>query len=140
MHNEQEERERLVIEYRAKKEQERKEKKASSSKADKLHVQGEQVAQASSELADKLPPQVARKADKLRKQASKQPVQDESLLAYWRDHPQASDQQVADYFGKSRQAIQQRRDKLVGKGEIRVTEAGVEIVGISVSMSVEKEQ
>lgn len=97
--------------------------------SDKLQVQ---VAQASSDLArkaDKLPPQG-------RKQDGKQPVQDAALLAYWQTNPQASDQQVADHFGKSRQAIQQRRDKLISKGEIKMTPNGVVIVGISVSAEV----
>lgn len=91
-------------------------------KADKQDQQLAQVAPASPDLAGKVD-----------KQASKQPVQDAALLAYWQANPQASDQQVADYFSKSRQAIQQRRDKLVSKGEIKVTSLGVQVVGISVS-------
>jgi len=86
--------------------------------------------------ANKLQPQVVQ----ARKQADKQVVQDEALLAYWRDNPQASDQQVADTFGKSRQAIQQRRDKLLRQGAIKTTDKGVEIVGIPVGTQVENKQ
>jgi hypothetical protein len=97
-------------------------------KGDKLQVQGVQVAGA---RADKLQG-VAGKDDK---QASKQPVQDESLLAYWRDNPQASDGKVAAHFGTSRQAIQQRREKLIRQGEIGMGAQGVEIIGIRVDVS-----
>jgi len=133
----QDEREKARVDARAKALLARKQSK--SDKQDLLaSKQGEQVAGASDKQADKLQVQVARKADKFppqaRKQVSKQPVQDEALLAHWRDHPQASDQQVADSFGKSRQAIQQRREKLIRQGAIRMTDNGVEIVGISVSM------
>jgi hypothetical protein len=81
--------------------------------------------------------QVARKADKLQVQASKQPVQDEALLVIWRDKPKASDRQVAEQFGTSRQAIQQRREKMVKQGAIRMGNDGVEIIGIQVSMQAE---
>jgi hypothetical protein len=90
--------------------------------AGKLQVQGRQV---------------ARKADKLQVQASKQPVQDEALLAIWIDKPKASDGQVAAQFGTSRQAIQQRREKLVKQGAIRMGKGGVEIIGIELYMQVE---
>jgi len=117
-------------EARASKKQAKQDKQASS---DKLQVQGEQLAQVAPASSDKLHPQGASKADKLRKQGSKQPLQDEALLAYWSSKPQASDQQVADRFGRSRQAIQQRREKLIASGAIRMSEQGVEIVGISVN-------
>ena len=65
---------------------------------------------------------------KLQVQVSKQPVQDDALLAYWSDNPQASDAQVADVFGKSRQAIQQRREKLIKHGSIFMTANGVSVV------------
>lgn len=84
--------------------------------------------------SDKLQVQGASKADKLQVQASKQPLQDGALLAHWTSNPQASDQQVADKFGRSRQAIQQRREKLIASGAIRMSEHGVEIVGISVAL------
>jgi hypothetical protein len=103
--------------------------------------QDQQVAQVAPASSDKLPPQVAQVAPASDKQdqqvaqaSSKQPVQDVALLAEWRDHPAASDQQVADKFGKSRQAIQQRREKLIKRGEIKMVDNRVEIVGISVSM------
>lgn len=91
-----------------------------TSNPDKLQEQGEQLAPATS---DKLPPQ-----------ESKQPVQVEALLAYWRDNPKASDKQVADRFGVKRQAIQQRRVEMTKKGLIRVTDKGIEIVGVPVEM------
>ncbi len=91
---------------------------------DKLQEQGEQLAPAT---PDKLPPQ-----------ESKQPVQVEALLAYWRDKPKASDKQVADRFGVKRQAIQQRRVEMTKKGLIRVTDKGVEIVGVPVQMQTEE--
>lgn len=94
-----------------------------ASKSDKLHPQDQQLAQ----VAPARP-------DKLQVQASKQPLQDEALLAYWSSNPQASDQQVADKFGRSRQAIQQRREKLIASGSIRMSEHGVETVGISVNL------
>lgn len=118
-------------EARNKKKQGKQEQPASP---DSLRVQGKQDEQVAPASPDKLPLQDASKADKLRVQASKQPLQDESLLAYWRDNPQASDQQVADKFGRSRQAIQQRREKLIASGAIRMSEHGVEIVGISVNL------
>lgn len=127
--------------------------------ADKLLARietGEQVAPASPPLArkadkqpealplqvagnlDKLPEQAQQLApaspDKLHPQESKQPVQVEALLAYWRDNPQASDKQVAGKFGVKRQAIQQRRAEMVRKGLIRMTDKGIEIVGVPVEM------
>lgn len=82
--------------------------------------------------------QVARKTDKQegpsQEQPSKQPVQEEALLALWRDNPKASDQQVADKFGVKRQAIQQRRTEMIRKGLIRATDKGIEIVGVPVQM------
>ena len=43
-------------------------------------------------------------------------LQDSALLAYWEQHPQASDNEVAQAFGVSRQAIQQRRKSLIERG------------------------
>lgn len=97
-----------------------------ASKGSKLHPQG-------ASKDDKLNPQGASKVDKLHPQASKQPLQDAELLAYWQSNPKASDQQVATQFGRSRQGIQQRREKLIKMGDIRMTEKGVEIIGISVA-------
>jgi hypothetical protein len=77
-------------------------------------------------------------AGKLQVQAGKQPVQDEALLVIWRDKPKASDRQVAEQFGTSRQAIQQRREKLVRQGAIRMGKSGVEMIGIEVSMQAER--
>jgi hypothetical protein len=150
MGSEQDERERVVQEWRAKKEASKSSKKAQvagasdkqpvqetdklhaskTRKGDKLQVQGVQVAGA---RADKLQG-VAGKDDK---QVSKQPVQDEALLAIWGDKPKASDRQVAEQFGTSRQAIQQRREKLIKQGSIRMGKGGVEIIGIEVTMQAE---
>lgn len=118
-------------EARNKKKQGKQEQPASP---DKLPLQDQQLAQVAPASPDKLPLQAASKADKLHPQASKQPLQDGALLAYWSNNPQASDQQVADKFGRSRQAIQQRREKLIVSGAIRMSEHGVEIVGISVNL------
>lgn len=148
MGTEQDDRERIVNEWRAKKQADRlqvqvagkadkqgqKNDKQPASKGDKLQVQvtskgdkqGRQVAGA----RPALPASLAGKDDK---QASKQPVQDEALLAYWSDDPKASDGKVAAHFGTSRQAIQQRREKLVRNGEVKMTDAGVAIVGIDIS-------
>lgn len=101
--------------------------KLRASKGDKGSKLQVQVAGAST---DKLQV-VARKGDK---QPSKQPVQDEALLAHWSANPQASDGMVAKHFGTSRQAIQQRREKLIRNGEIKMGERGVEIVGIRVDV------
>jgi hypothetical protein len=117
-------------EARDKKKQGKQEQPASP---DKLQVQGKQEVQVAPASSDKLHPQGASKADKLQVQGSKQPLQDGALLAYWTSNPTASDQQVADKFGRSRQAIQQRREKLIALGAIRMGENGVEIVGISVN-------
>lgn len=54
-------------------------------------------------------------------QPRKQALQDSELLAYLAGNPQASDQQVADKFGVSRQAIQQRRRKLIERGAFMQT-------------------
>lgn len=85
-------------------------------KADK---QGEQVAG----KVDKQEPalqgqdeQVAGKAQKQELALRKQPMQDDALLAYWQSNPQASDKQVAEHFGVSRQAVQQRRKSLTERG------------------------
>jgi len=118
-------------EARNKKKQGKQEQPASP---DKLPLQDPQLAQVAPASSDKLHPQDASKDDKLRVQGSKQPLQDGALLAYWTSNPQASDQQVADKFGRSRQAIQQRREKLIASGAIRMSESGVEIVGISVEL------
>ncbi len=91
--------------------------------------QGVQVAGASS---DKLQVQPASKADK-------QPVQDDALLAYWRLNPQASDGDVAKHFGKSRQAIQQRREKLIKNGVIGMNADGVAFMAVDVSSDLKKQ-
>lgn len=135
MQVEQDERERAVSEYRAKKAETRKRSKEEGQVAPASDKQEVNLQASKPSKGSKLHPQVAGKADKLRVQASKQPVQEEALLAYWRDNPQASDQQVASHFGRSRQGIQQRREGLIRKGAIRMTEGGaVEIVGISVEL------
>ena len=67
---------------------------------------------ATSKQADKQEAQVA----PVLAQESKQPLQDADLLAYLTSHPNASDKQAADKFGVSRQAIQQRRRKLIERG------------------------
>jgi hypothetical protein len=140
MSTEQDEREQQVQAWRLKKGETRK--------------QGAQVAGASSkqdqQAGDKLHASKIRKGDKLQVQgkklagasskqnqqvAGKQPVQDESLLAHWSDNPQASDGKVAAHFGTSRQAIQQRREKLIRQGEIRMGAQGVEIIGIRVDVN-----
>lgn len=99
----------------------------SDKQPEQLPQQGEQVAGATS----KQPEAIARKDEQ---QDDKQPVQVEALLAYWRDNPKASDKQVADKFGVKRQAIQQRRTELIRKGDIRLTDRGIEIVGTPVQM------
>lgn len=101
--------------------------------ARKNSKQGEQGVDLPASKGSKLHPQGASKADKLQGQASKQPLQDAELLAYWQSNPKASDQQVATQFGRSRQGIQQRREKLVKMGDIRMTDYGVEIIGISIA-------
>ena len=130
IYQEQESREQLLAEYRQKKEKERKqrkqEKQLADASTDKLQ---EQVAPARSKLARKM----SKQGGKLQEQGRKQPVQDEALLAYWRDKPLASDRQVAEQFGTSRQAIQQRREKLIRQGAIQMTDKGVESIGISVN-------
>lgn len=112
----------------------KKNKQEQQARPDKLQVQGQQLAQVAPASPDKLQVQGASKADKLHLQGSKQPLQDEALLAYWSSNPQASDQQVADKFGRSRQAIQQRREKLIASGAIRMSAQGVETIGISVAL------
>lgn len=119
-----------------------KQEKAEKKKA-KEQVAGKQGAQVVSKdsklqgASDKQWVQLAGKSHKLQVQARKQPVQDEALLAHWRDKPLASDRQVAEQFGTSRQAVQQRREKLIKQGAIRMTDKGVEIVGISVGYQAE---
>jgi hypothetical protein len=101
--------------------------------ASKRSKQGEQDSRLPASKGSNLHPQGASKDDNLHPQGSKQPLQDAELLAYWQSNPQASDQQVATQFGRSRQGIQQRREKLVKSGDIRMTKDGVEIIGIPVS-------
>lgn len=57
----------------------------------------------------------------------------EELLAFWRANPKASDGEVARQFGIFRQAVQQRRVKLIGEGKIRMNGSGVEVVDAAVS-------
>lgn len=107
-----------------------------ASKADKAGKQDGRVASNNSNLQeqgsklaganDKMP---RKNPQALRGQA----VQEEALLAMWRDNPQASDQQVAGKFGVTRQAVQGRRKALIEKGSVKMTPQGVEIVGILVS-------
>lgn len=61
-------------------------------------------------------PQGEQQDSKARKPLRKQVLQDDALLAYWAQDPQASDQQVATHFQVSRQAIQQRRKSLTERG------------------------
>lgn len=127
-----------VAETKAKKKQEKADKKQQGEQ-----VAGKQQVQVTSKgsklqgASDKQGEQLAGKTRKLQVQARKQPVQDEALLAHWRDKPLESDRQVAEKFGTSRQAVQQRREKLVKQGAIRMTDQGVEIVGISVGYQAE---
>jgi predicted HTH transcriptional regulator len=69
---------------------------------------------------DKQLAQVAGKADKqgvqLAGKSDKPLLSDDNLLAYLAQAPQASDGEIARYFGKTRQAIQQRRKKLIERG------------------------
>lgn len=74
--------------------------------------QGPQDLAQAGEQVDKQVAQVAPPLAPLRKQH----LQDADLLAYLVANPQASDQQAADKFGVSRQAIQQRRRKLIERG------------------------
>ena len=46
-------------------------------------------------------------------------VEAAELLAFWREKPEASDNETAEHFGVRRQAIQQRRRKLLAAGVIR---------------------
>jgi hypothetical protein len=100
---------------------------------DKVPV-GPSKASFSSKLADKLlaridaaPVQANKQApallapdnkadDKSTSKIDKPPLTDNALLAYWQVNPQASDSQVAKHFGRSTQAIQQRRTKLTERG------------------------
>lgn len=77
--------------------------------------QEEQVAQGLAQETPQDDKQEAQVAPVLA-QARKQPMQDNDLLAYLTSNPQASDQQAADKFGVSRQAIQQRRRKMTERG------------------------
>lgn len=61
-------------------------------------------------------PQADKQESKTEKPLRKQALQDDALLAFWAQDPQASDQQVAQHFGVSRQAIQQRRKSLTERG------------------------
>lgn len=61
-------------------------------------------------------PQGDKQPSKGGKGLRKQVLQDADLLAYWQQYPQASDQQVAQRFQVSRQAIQQRRKSLTERG------------------------
>lgn len=85
---------------------------ATSKQADKQETQVAPVLAQEKVQGDKQGEQVAPPLA----QESKQPLQDADLLAYLTSHPNASDKQAADKFGVSRQAIQQRRRKLIERG------------------------
>ena len=73
----------------------------------------------------------------------KLPLQDAELLVIWEQDPQASDSKVAQVAGVSRQAIQQRRERLQASGAIRKTDQGIQIVAVSLAdamADVRKEQ
>jgi hypothetical protein len=75
-----------------------------------------QLAQAG-DKPDKQLAGVGDKGDKPLAQASDKPLlTDEALLVYLAQYPQASDGEAGIYFGKTRQAIQQRRKKLIERG------------------------
>ena len=59
-------------------------------------------------------PQPARK----KKKVARKIVKEDELLAYLRGNKKASQQQVADHFGVSRQAIASRIKKMIQKGKI----------------------
>jgi hypothetical protein len=112
-----------------------------ASKGDKPRKQGDKLQGASSKQGVQVAGAIS---DKLQvqgdKQVRKQPVQDAALLAYWQSNPKASDGQVAQEFKMSRQAIQQRREKLIARGEIKMTENGVAFLSIGVNLNSEVRQ
>lgn len=88
--------------------------------SDKQGLQGDQQANKQDQQANKQDQQALVPSDKQvvqgEQQVDKQAVTDEALLAYWQANPSASDGQVAKHFGRSAQAIQQRRAKLTARG------------------------
>jgi hypothetical protein len=71
----------------------------------------------------------SRKGDRSSRESSRKGVQLAELLAFWQQHPTASDGEVGKEFGVERQAIWQRRQRLIKNGVIRWSEEkGVEIV------------
>lgn len=60
--------------------------------------------------------QVAGEGARVAGKRDKPLLSDETLLAYLAQHPQASDGEAARHFGRSRQAIQQRRKRLIERG------------------------
>ena len=63
-------------------------------------------------------PQVAKVAPKVKGKVARKTVKDDDLVAYLRSNKNASQQDVADHFGVSRQAIGQRVKKLVEQGKL----------------------
>lgn len=59
---------------------------------------------------------IAQAGQQVDKTQRKVALQDSYLLAYWEQHPQASDNELAQHFHVSRQAIQQRRKSLIQRG------------------------
>lgn len=64
--------------------------------------------------------QVRGQVAKAKRQVARQSVKEGDLLAYLQANKKASQQQVADHFGVSRQAIGGRVKKLIEKGKIKV--------------------
>ena len=105
----------------------------------KLETRVEQ-GEAQGKQAEQVAPATPASSDKgLRKL----PLQDAELLVIWEQDPQASDSKVAQVAGVSRQAIQQRRERLQASGAIRKTDQGIQIVAVSLAdamADVRKEQ
>lgn len=84
-----------------------------------LHTSSKQGLQGNMQVdkqADELAYKPNKQDETLQVQVDKQVLTDETLLAYWQASPQASDSQVAKHFGRTTQAIQQRRKKLIARG------------------------
>ena len=70
-----------------------------------------QLAQVNRQLA-RQGKQLAGQLDKALRKSKRKPITDSDLLAWWTDHPKASNAETARQFGVSGEAVRQRRERL----------------------------
>jgi hypothetical protein len=103
------------------------ERREAEKASDKQEQREERLAARAAKLADNLR-EPSRKGNKASRESSRKGVQLDELLAFWKGQPKATDGEVARHFGVERQAIWQRRQRLIRDEVIHWNGNGVEVL------------